>query len=230
MSTGKDWPQDDNVLTLAERAYTSVKIDKIESYWNEVRGQRLVPSRCEIDPRGLGSVLSHAFILERIAGGLARFRIAGSHLADVTGLELRQMPISALFLPGSREQLSDAMEAVFDEPAMVRMRITSPGGFGRPALEGELVLLPLRSDLGDVDRVLGGLVFHGRIGRTPRRIEIVNQSRKTLTGYAGPSHGRDVPNKDMPSGDHAPSSVSRAAPALPKPSSRSYLKLVVSNE
>lgn len=230
MSTGKDQPSGENVLALAERARISVKIDKIESYWNEVRGRRLVPSRCEIDPRGLGAVLSHAFILERITGGLARFRIAGSHLSEVTGLELRQMPISALVLPGSRELLSDALDAVFDEPAMVRMRVTSPGGFGRAPLEGELILLPLRSDLGDVDRVLGGLVFHGAIGRTPRRIEIVSQSRKSLTGYAGPVHRPDLPETDATAAPRTPFLSPRTEPTQPKGPDRSYLKLVVSND
>lgn len=229
MSTGEDQPQDDNVLTLAEQARTSVKIDKIESYWTEIRGRRLVPSRSEIDPRGLGSALSHAFILERIAGGLARFRIAGSHLSEVTGLELRQMPISALFLPGSRELLSDAMQSVFDEPAKVRMRIASPGGFGRAPLDGELILLPLRSDLGDVDRVLGGLVFHGKIGRTPRRIEINTQSRKSLTGYAGPVH-EQASKAEQPLRTSTRSSASRAEPTLPAALFRSHLRLVVSND
>jgi hypothetical protein len=206
---------------MEARARAAAKIDRIESYWNAVRGKRLVPSRCEIDPRGLDGVLGHAFILERITGGLARFRIAGSHLSDLAGLELRQMPLSALFLPGSREILSDAMQAVFEEPAMVRLAVSSPGGFGRDTIDGELVLLPLRSDLGDVDRVLGGLVLEGRIGRTPRRIEIVGQSRRTLTGFAGPAR------------------ETRAQPVAPAPArpmvkptkiERGHLRLVVCNE
>ena len=209
-------------------------MDQIERYWNSVRGKRLVPSRCEIDPRGLDGVLGHAFILERITGGLARFRIAGSHLTDLAGLELRQMPLSALFLPGSRQILSSALEAVFDEPAIVRMAISSPSGFGRDPLVGELILLPLRSDLGDVDRVLGGMVFEGRIGRTPRRIEIESQTRKSLTGFAGPlhAHGQDDPK--------APSQT-RPEPALrthenqepsgaDTPVRRGHLTLVVSND
>lgn len=201
---------------------------KIEAYWNEVRAGRLVPSRCEIDPRGLEGVLSHAFILERIAGGLARFRIAGSHLSELAGLELRQMPISALFLPTAREPLAEALQAAFDEPAAIRMRIASPAGFGRHLLEGHMVLLPLRSDLGDIDRILGGIALAGRIGRTPRRIEIVAQSRKSLTGYAGPGH-RHAPEPALP----APVQPARPAavqrPAARNPSERPYLKLVVAN-
>ncbi len=201
-------------------------MDRIESYWNEIRGNRLVPSRCEVDPRGLEGVLSHAFILERISGGLARFRIAGSHLTELTGLELRQMPLSALFLPGSREILSDALEAVFDEPASVRFQVTSPAGFGRNALRGEMVMLPLRSDLGDVDRVLGGLIFDGKVGRTPRRIEIENQTRKSLTGYAGPAHV-EPPQPTRP--ERHPE---RSATPEPATTGRvhGHLRLIVSND
>ena len=225
MSTGNDQPRDTNVLDIARKLRGHNKIEKIETYWNKVRGKRLVPSRSEIDPRGLEGVLGNAFILERITGGLARFRIAGSHLADVTGLELRQMPISALFLPGSREILSSALEAVFDEPAIVRMSITSPGGFGREPLRGELILLPLRSDLGDVDRVLGGIVFEGKIGRTPRRIEIEGQSRKSLTGFAGPLRA-DTPIEVNTPVPQAP----QVKPTEPPSITRGHLRLVVSND
>lgn len=227
MGKGHDRPQGDNVLSMQVRARASAKIDRIESYWNSVRGNRLVPSRCEIDPRGMDGFLGNAFILERITTGLARFRIAGSHLSDLTGLELRQMPFSALFLPGSREILANAFEAVFDEPAMVRFAISSPAGFGRDALEGELILLPLRSDLGDVDRVLGGLILEGKVGRTPRRIEIVGQSRQSLIGYAGPAHAA---NPEQPSLPKTPTVF--GPPGAEKNSDHAcgHLRLIVSND
>ena len=82
------------------------------------------------------------------------------------------MPISALFLPGSREILSETLQSVFDDPAATRLVIHSPKGVGRAELKGEMLLLPLRSDLGDIDRVLGGIWLEGDIGRTPRRFEI----------------------------------------------------------
>ena len=171
--SSSDFTRESNVLPLAMAQKTDRRIQNIERYWSEVRGNRLVPSRCEIDPRGLEGTLSNAFILERIAGGLARFRIAGAHLSELTDLELRQMPISALFLPSSREILSEELQAAFDEPAMVPMSIASPSGFGRPHMTGEMLLLPLRSDRRDIDCIHGGLVPNGKIGRTPRRIEIV---------------------------------------------------------
>lgn len=237
MSSGNDQTRGGKVFALETKAQRFQQIDKIEAYWNKVRANRLVPSRSEIDPRGLSGALGNAFILERITGGLARFRIAGSHLSELSGLELRQMPVSALFLPGSRRVLSDAMEAVFSEPAVVRMQVVSPAGFGRDRLFGEMILCPLRSDLGDVDRVLGGLVFEGRIGRTPRRIDIEGQTRKSLTGYAGPIR-QDTPEMaDVALTDEKSKtflgemqSVVKPASAPKREISRGHLTLVVSND
>ena len=161
-------------------------VTAIERYWSRVRGRRLVPTRADIDPRGMTGSLSHAFVLERISMGLARFRISGSHLTDLLGLEARGMPISTIFTPGSRETLSDAIACAFDDPSLIRLDLNAEVGFGRPPLTGKMTLLPLRSDLGEISRLLGGLEMNEQIGRAPRRLEIVGQSREGLVGLGEP--------------------------------------------
>ena len=158
-------------------------LSQIEDYWTGLRGSRLVPARADIDPRAISQSLEYAFILERVAKGLGRFRLAGMHLNDLMGMEVRGMPLTAMVLPKSRAAVSDALEGVFDEPAIVRMTLRSPASMGRPPLEAQLLLLPLRSDLGDVSRVLGCLVSDGKMGRAPRRFDVVEESRRTLIGY-----------------------------------------------
>ena len=160
-------------------------LSQVEAHWEDLRGRRLVPSRSEIDPRALEGVLPHVFVLERISTGLARFRIAGSHLTELLNTEARGLPASAIFEPGSREKLSDAMQSVFDDPAVVRLELSAPKGFGRAEMKGDMMLLPLRSDLGEVSRALGVIVMSGPIGRAPRRLEITGQSRRGLVGYSG---------------------------------------------
>lgn len=179
---------DSNIVSLNEvKSFDAgPALAQIEAYWQTARRGRLVPSRSDIDPRGLNGVLEHAFILERISSGLARFRVAGAHLRDLVGLELRGMPLSALFTPDAREPLSDMVAEAFDAPSIIHASIISKGGFMKTHLEGNMVLLPLRSDLGDVTRLLGGLHLRGDIGRAPRRLSITGQKRKGLTGYAGP--------------------------------------------
>ena len=158
---------------------------QVEAHWEDIRGQRLVPARSEVEPRALQGALSHVFILERISTGLGRFRIAGSHLSALMGTEVRGLPVSAVFEPGSREKLADAMQAVFDDPSVVRLELGAAKGFGRGALSGELMLMPLRSDLGEISRALGVVVMSGNVGRTPRKLEIVSQARRGLVGYSG---------------------------------------------
>lgn len=198
----------------------SRSVEKIEQYWERLRAGRLIPSRCEVDPRELEGVLGNTFVLERIAPGLARFRIAGSHIVEITGLELRQMPASVLFDVHSRLVLCEALESVFDEPAAVHMHLMSKGGFNEDDLQGEMILLPLRSDSGDVSRVLGGIEMTGTVGRKPRRLEITRQARKTLTGFAGSAHGAPRPR--------VTSEIKQSFESAR--SSRAHLKLVVSND
>jgi hypothetical protein len=171
-------------------------LTRIEDYWDTIRGNRLMPTRADIDPRDLQGVLANTFVLERIAPGLARFRVSGSHLTDLLGMEARGMPISAIFEPQARQELGEAVEAVFSEPAVVQMSLGCRGGIGRPPLTGGLVLLPLRAADEASTRALGALVMTGPTGRSPRRPEIRGQTRRTLVGYADPTVVRLPTDRD----------------------------------
>ncbi len=197
---------------------------QIEGYWETLRGQRLMPNRSEVDPRGLTGALEYAFVLERIAPGLARFRVAGRHLSDLMGMEVRGMPMSATFTPDSRPKLSTALEAAFHEPAQIRMQIAGEEGAGRLPLEGELLILPLRSDDGNVSRALGCIVMDGKIGRQPRRITIKTMQHKTLVGYAD---GSDVAADEN---IFAEAEAIYTAKPSDKTASVPYLKLIHSND
>ncbi len=147
-------------------------ISQVEAYWEALRGAHLLPKRAQIDPRGIEAALEHAFILERIAPGIARMRVAGGHLSDLMGMEVRGMPLTSLFSPNARRQIADTLEDVFQTPATAMLHLTSPGGGGRAKLDARMVLLPLESDLGDVSRALGCLVSHGELGVAPRRFDV----------------------------------------------------------
>ena len=59
------------------------------SYWNKVRGNRTTPRRFEIEPGKIAAILPSTFILERIDAETYRFRLAGTHVCDMFGVELR---------------------------------------------------------------------------------------------------------------------------------------------
>ncbi|MGB0660168.1 MAG: PAS domain-containing protein [Mangrovicoccus sp.] len=161
-------------------------LSTVEAYWQGLRAGRVVPSRSEVDPRGIDKSLEFAFILERIAPGMARFRLAGMHLNDLMGMEVRGMPLTSFFVPDARRQISDALEHVFEEPAIARFRLVAEAGIGKPENEASLLILPLKSDLGDISRALGVLVYEGDIGRTPRRFTVSHMEVEPLvTPIAG---------------------------------------------
>ena len=165
-----------NVITMTQHVSENgfAPLSQVEAYWEALRGSRLMPSRADIDPRGIENALEYSFIVERIAPGIARLRIAGSHLSDLMGMEVRGMPLTAFITPNSRRQLSDTLEEVFETPAVCTLELESTQTSSQPPLKGRLLLMPLKSDLGDVSRILGAFVTVGDIGRSPRRFDVLN--------------------------------------------------------
>jgi hypothetical protein len=163
------------------------------AYWNSMRKGHDVPRRSDIDPRRIEPLLSNAFIAERIAPGITRLRIAGMHLSDLMGMEVRGMPLSSFIAPADRDDFALNLVDVFDRPATLRLDLRGKSGVGRPELTGTLIMLPLRSDLGDVSRALGCLISHGQIGRASRRFEIVNSHVEPLVAGTEPNGMRALP-------------------------------------
>ena len=184
-----------NVVFLKEHAreMSFPVINEVEAYWEGLRNGRAMPSRSEVDPRGLQRALSNAFIIERIAPRQARFRLAGHHLHDLMGMDVRGMPLSAVFEPETRDELGDLLAAMFDTPQVARMSLIAPRGVARPGLEASLILLPLLNEKGEVARALGALAFEGRIGRAPRRMVISHVRTRPLCPM-------DKPRQTVPSG------------------------------
>ena len=157
----------------------------VEAYWEGLRNGRLVPNRSEVHPNGLGAAIDHAFLLERIASGFARLRVAGTRINDLMGMETRGMPISALFQPGDRTELSDLLEPVFMAPGIAELTLDDRGGGGTwPTLTAEMLLMPLRDDAGQVSRALGCLVYDGHVGAPPRRFRILDSHQRRLPNAA----------------------------------------------
>lgn len=177
---GQDKPADarpgkGRLLQLAD--YEPVQVTRImgemRGYWEGLRQGRAIPARADVEPRGIRRALDYAFILERIAPGAARFRLAGRHLIDLMGMEVRGMPLCSFLNSNSRGRLSDVLETVFRGPQIAEIDLEAPASYGRPALAGQMLLLPLRSDLGDITRALGCLITEGKVGQAPRRFDLL---------------------------------------------------------
>ncbi len=142
----------------------------VEGYWQALRGDGDIPLRARVDHRGMEDALEYAFIAERIAPRVARLRVAGTHLNDLMGMEVRGMPLSALFSAPARPALAEAIEQVCTGPATAQASLEAADALAGGRLRGRLFLAPLKSDFGEVNRILGCLQTFGRVGRTPRRL------------------------------------------------------------
>lgn len=181
----------DNVAPMGH----ATAISEIEAYWEGLRAGRLMPQRSEIDPRGILGALPNSFVLERIAPTVARIRVAGSSIGEIMGMDARGMPASCLIAPASRDTFGQILQDVLDHPASARVSMKSPAVFGKPQLRAQMLLLPLVSDDGEINRILGGLVTEGRIGNGPRRFELDGSVVRRLRNSDGapPIKPRHVP-------------------------------------
>lgn len=147
-------------------------LNHLRGYYEGLRLNGALPHREQIDPSALGGVLENTFLVERIATGMGRFRLAGMAVQDVLGMEARNMPLSILFEPVARTQLARVLEQVFTGPTMLDMTLEAERAIGRPHLAGRMILLPLRDAKGAFHQIIGGFALSGTIGRAPRRFGI----------------------------------------------------------
>jgi hypothetical protein len=153
---------------------------EVRAYWEGLRGAGHIPSRKDLDPRGMARALDRVFVAERIGTGLVRLRIAGSALGEIGGMDMKGMPLSVFFVPEARLRLAEALERVFLLPAATEIHLEAERTIGRPALTGRLLLLPLVSNDGTRDLVLGCLATNGEVGRAPRRFAIARTIEERL--------------------------------------------------
>ncbi|HSF95391.1 MAG TPA: PAS domain-containing protein, partial [Thermohalobaculum sp.] len=137
------------------------EIRALYGYWEALRGQRPCPYRAEVDPRDMNNDARHLFLLEDLGDGNVRFRLAGTALHDAFGFDLRGMSLRAIMAGKARESLVALVSETLSEPGIGYARLLAPDG----VQVWEIVLLPLRSDFGQVDRLIGCL--HPVNGRAP---------------------------------------------------------------
>ncbi|ETX14383.1 hypothetical protein OCH239_03575 [Roseivivax halodurans JCM 10272] len=210
-----------------DRARAMRPLHQIETYWQALAEDcGGVPSRDRVDPRGIQDALEYAFLAQRIAPGMARVRVAGSHLADLMGMEIAGLPLTSFLMPDSRDALTARAEEVWAEGAVLHAELAASEGLGRGPLTGRLLLLPLTSEPGRIDRALGGFVTTGRIGRTPRRFEITAIEASPLRL---PAPRPKEPLASVPTGfaEQGTAFIPRKPTTSP---SRAHLRLVVSND
>ena len=188
----------------------------LEDYWRRLRQSEKLPARIDIAPDEIDAALPYCFILQHVATGTARFRVAGQQVCDLIKMDARGMPISALFAPAAHNDLRKMIEMTVQGPAIVGIPLVSEAKGQAASADGQMLLLPLRDQQGQATRILGAVVARPEFGRRPRRFLIA----------------RDQPLRHEPLGLRlAAQQLLPKAPALTKrpDASRPALRLVVNN-
>lgn len=206
-------------------------ISMVEAYWEGLRDVRTMPTRAEVDPRGISDALEFAFILEKIAPGHARIRLAGNHVNELMGMEVRGMPLTSLFFPEARNDIKKIIEDVFDSPASACLTLKSDSGFTRPGLEAQMYLAPMKDQIGMPTRILGALQSTGKIGRAPRRFNIASAKMTALTGANNVADAPVTHKRNPGYSEHVQGFKSEAIkPKANDTAAISHLRLVCNND
>lgn len=173
----------------------------LRDYWEELRAGRPAPYRAELDPRKFEGALEHMFIVEQLSATQLRVRLAGMRLSEMMGMEVRGMPPEAFMDARHRDMLSDLVKTALDGPAVVEVDLQAEDDTGW-ITRGQMLLLPLRSDFGEVTRLMGCIVTDHPVRHVPvnfaitghRIAEVVASPRPARqAGFAEGQAGFDGP-------------------------------------
>ena len=123
-------------------------------YWNVVRGEHLAPRRFEIEPAKISAILSSTFMLERLDPSTSRYRLAGTAVCNIFGVELRASNFLDGWPPEDRLSLTRRLSVLSGQGAVELIHLEAAPA-GRASAPFELLLLPLRHTGEEIDRILG---------------------------------------------------------------------------
>lgn len=123
-------------------------------YWNEKRADRPAPSRTDIEPADIRTLLPGIFICELGDRSELGFRLAGTALCALFGRELKGTDLGALWLSDGQRNARRTGDAVLRgaTPAVLSLDGLSHGG---RVIKAEMVLLPVTGPSGERDRLIG---------------------------------------------------------------------------
>ncbi|PZQ46586.1 MAG: hypothetical protein DI556_19780 [Rhodovulum sulfidophilum] len=186
-----------------------VMLTSLRAYWDRLRAGRVAPYRAEIDPRQFEPALESMFILERVGAENLRVRLAGMKLCEMMGMEIRGMEAGFLVEEAQRLRFDRLVNVAMAEPAVVELRLEAPARAG--AYRGTMLLMPLRSDFGEINRVLGCLSGESDYYTPPLSFTIRDVA---VTPIETSAAAEGQPRRALPGFAEEPSGFAGPAPAL----------------
>lgn len=122
-------------------------------YWMGLKQTRQAPSRRDIEPRQIKSLLPNLFILERIDTKHIIFRLAGTALCERYGREFRAHNFLALWRGDDHLRIRLLINDLLDQvrPGLITYRGES---IDHLTLDSEILLLPICDEMGRVTRLM----------------------------------------------------------------------------
>ncbi|MCP5073496.1 MAG: PAS domain-containing protein [Rhodobacteraceae bacterium] len=155
------------------------------TYWERLRADRVAPLRSELDPREIRGALDHTFILEHTGPDDVRFRLAGSSVCDRMGMELRGMPARSVIDPDSRAKFDAILTDLLADPKIVELH-SQPNSADHSVGTARMLLLPMQSEAGSINRILGCISQAGLAQSPPRRFVITKQKTTRIVSSQTP--------------------------------------------
>lgn len=207
-------------------------ISALFDYWNAKRAGRPAPMRSEINPGEIRSILPNVFILERESDTSFRFRLAGTGLCSIYGMEFRNHNLLSMWQEDCLDTLRNALDEVTRNAAVSVVEYTASTNEHREATF-EMILLPLAQDNGVISRIIGAAVpvddlpwigSHLLARQWIDRLQILNPDRMPKRAHAPEAARRNPAPVRKPFLPPHISSLANTRPPLR--SERSYLRLI----
>ena len=205
-------------------------IHTLRSHWESLRINGELPLRADITPRQIPDVLDSLFIFERLNPQDVRVRIAGLTICEMMGMEVRGQSPMSFFDDSTRRRFAAVITDVLDRPTIAYLGLDTVDKMGNES-RAEMILLPLRSDFGDVTRVIGCVTGPAEGFTAPMRFHVRNVDMEALNSTAQTAQSFGFAEQGagfIMDGTSSFRAISGGGSARPKrpPQTASYLKLV----
>jgi hypothetical protein len=122
-------------------------------FWEEVRGDRLLPEASEIDPAQIAYILKDIAILDVIDEMTIRYRLAGTAISERTGNDPTGGNLIDMVAPDKRQLVSQIMNTIIAHPVGTIATYEDVYQSGKRALV-ESLYLPLQKVDDSVGRIV----------------------------------------------------------------------------
>ncbi len=146
-------------------------------YWDDKRGSRAMPSRADLDPIDIPSLLPYIILIDvEQEPRRYRIRLYGTHVVERFGKDLTGQYLDEADLGTLRDKVLTSCDEVVDngEPNVARRMGTLADGRD---IKVERLILPLSNDGRTVSMIFGGIVFEP----LPKQ-ETGGSSEKSISG------------------------------------------------